>query len=329
MIVERGGKTLVSTEKFVEIRNLIISYPTQRGELRAVDGVDLDIYRGELLGIVGESGSGKTTLGLALLRMNSPGRIVKGSVKVAGQDVLSMDGETLRRFRWEKVAMIFQSAMNALDPVKTVESQIIETMVQHGHTDKEEAKARVRELLTMVKIDPARARSYAHELSGGMRQRIIIALALCLSPSLLIADEPTTALDVIVQASILRTIKELQEKLQLTVVLITHDMSIVGEISDRLAIMYAGKIVEVGATKQVVSEPQHPYTEALIRAVPTIEESSLELKGIPGVPPDPFSPPKGCRFAPRCPYAFDRCRKEEPPLSYDGKDLVACWLRTK
>ena len=225
--------------------------------------------------------------------------------------------------------MVFQAAMNALDPVKTVESQIVETIVQHQDVTKEEARARVRGLLETVSIDPARAKSYPHELSGGMKQRVVIALALCLSPSILIADEPTTALDVIVQAGVVRTLKELQKRLKLTVVLITHDISIMNETSDRLAIMYAGKIVEVGRTSQVISDPQHPYTQALLGAVPTVGSGKSEVKGIPGSPPDLHSLPTGCRFQQRCPYAFDRCRKEEPPLAFGGKDLVACWLRTK
>jgi peptide/nickel transport system ATP-binding protein len=322
------GEIVTTTGAFVQIRDLTVTYPTPMGELRAVDGVNLDVYRGEVLGLVGESGCGKTTLGLAMLRMNSPGRVVKGKVNVDGVDVLSLEGERLRRYRWEKVAMIFQSAMNALDPVKTVESQIVETIVQHGRTNKEKAKARVRELLETVKIDPLRAKSFPHELSGGMKQRIIIALALCLSPELLIADEPTTALDVVVQASILKTIKELQERLKLTIILITHDISIVGEMSDRLAIMYAGKVVEVGRTIDVVYDPQHPYTQALIKAIPTIGYKNAEIKGIPGVPPNLLSPPSGCRFHPRCPFAFDRCKTEEPPLINNGKDHVACWLRS-
>jgi peptide/nickel transport system ATP-binding protein len=313
----------------VQIRDLVVTYPTARGPLKAVDGVNLDIFKGEILGLVGESGCGKTTLGMTLLKMNAPGKVTNGSVSVNEQNILTMRGEALRRYRWKTVAMIFQSAMNALDPVKTIESQIVETMIQHSTITKEQARKNVKQLLEMVNIDPSRAYSYPHELSGGMRQRVIIALAICLSPSILIADEPTTALDVVVQAGVLRTLRELQKKFGLTVILITHDVSIMSEISDRLAIMYAGKIVEVGPTKQVIAEPQHPYTEALLNAIPVIGIGKSVVKGIPGSPPDLLKPPNACRFNARCPYAFERCRQEEPPLIDNGKDLVACWLRTK
>ena len=312
-----------------EFKDLVVTYPTSRGPLKAVDGVSLDLREGEFLGLVGESGCGKSTLALTLLRMSDPGKVTAGTVKVEGVDLLSLDDASLRKFRWEKVAMVFQAAMNALDPVKTVESQIVETIVQHQGVTKEEARGRVKGLLEMVSIDPSRAKSYPHELSGGMRQRVIIALALCLSPSILVADEPTTALDVVVQAGVVRTLKELQRKLGLTVILITHDISIMNETSDRLAIMYAGKLVEVGPTTLVISDPQHPYTEALLEAVPAMGAGDTRVKGIPGTPPDLLSPPEGCRFSQRCPYAFDRCTKEEPPLAFDGKDMVACWLRVK
>ncbi len=315
--------------RIAEIRDLVVTYTTSRGPLKAVDGVTLDLMEGEFLGVVGESGCGKTTMALTLLMMSDPGRVTGGTVKVEGTDILSLADEALRKFRWEKVAMIFQAAMNALDPVKTVESQIVETILQHQDVTKEQARDRVRKLLEAVSIDPARAKSYPHELSGGMRQRAVIALALCLSPSILIADEPTTALDVVVQAEVIRTLKELQRGLGLTVMLITHDISIMNETSDRLAIMYAGKIVEVGPTPQIISAPQHPYTEALLNAVPTMGSGKGDVKGIPGSPPDLVSPPVGCRFSPRCPYAFDRCREEEPPLIFGGKDMVACWLRLK
>ena len=313
----------------VSIRHLVVTYPTQRGDLKAVDGVSLDIFRGETLGIVGESGCGKTTLALTLLQMNAPGKVTNGSISMNEANILAMKGEVLRRHRWEKVAMVFQSAMNALDPVKTIESQIVETIIQHGKMSKEQARSMVKELLELVSIDPSRAKSYPHELSGGMRQRVIIALALCLSPSILIADEPTSALDVVVQAGVLRTLKELQSKFELTVIIITHDVSIMSEMSDRLAIMYAGKIVEVGSTKQIISNPNHPYTEALLNAVPTIGSGKTLVKGIPGSPPDLISPPVGCRFHPRCPYRIEKCKQNEPPLINRGKDFLACWLRTK
>jgi peptide/nickel transport system ATP-binding protein len=308
---------------------LVVTYSTPKGPLKAVDNVNLDVFKGEILGVVGESGSGKTTLALSLLRMNSPGRITNGEVNIDGVNILSLKGESLRRYRWEKVSMVFQSAMNALDPVKTIESQIVETLVQHNKVTKAQARSKVKELLEIVNIDSSRARSYPHELSGGMRQRVIIALALCLSPSILIADEPTTALDVVVQAGVLRTLKGLREQFGLTVILITHDVSIMGEMSDRLAIMYAGKIVEIGPTKEIIANPQHPYTEALLNAIPTIGADSTAVKGIPGTPPNLVSPPTGCRFHPRCPYAMAKCQNEEPPMIKIGNDLAACWLKVK
>ena len=316
-------------EPFLEIKNLIVSYSTPKGELKAVDRVSLTVNKGEILGVVGESGCGKSTLGLTLLKMlPSTGKVINGTIRLGQLDVLALRDEKLRRYRWEKVAMIFQSAMNALDPVKRVESQIAETILQHKNMAREEAQARVRELLQMVNIDPSRAKSYPHELSGGMRQRVVIALALCLDSTILIADEPTTALDVVVQAGVLRTLKNLQRKLGLTVILISHDISIMWEISDRLAVMYAGKVVELGPTKEIIERPQHPYTEALLNAVPVLGNKKKEIRGIPSSPPSLLSPPKGCRFHPRCPYAFDRCKVEEPPFISVGKVKAACWLRT-
>ena len=312
----------------LDIQGLTVSYSTPRGKLKAVVDVDLSVKKGEILGIVGESGSGKSTLALAVLRSLPPtGNVEAGTIRLEDLDVLSLRGEALRRYRWEKAAMVFQSAMNALDPVKTIESQIVETMQHHKRIGTQQAKDRVRSLLSMVNIDPSRAKSFPHELSGGMRQRAIIAMALCLDSALLLADEPTTALDVVVQAAVLRTIKDLQRRLGLTVIIISHDVSIMSSITDRIAIMYAGKLVEVGPTKEVIASPQHPYTEALLNAVPEIGIAKT-MKSIPSSPPSLYSPPTGCRFHPRCPYAFDKCRAEEPKLLRVNQQEVACWLRS-
>ncbi|MDA4112595.1 MAG: ABC transporter ATP-binding protein [Thaumarchaeota archaeon] len=323
-----AAKAQDSQDNLVEIMDLVVEYPNQGTPLRAVDHVSLEVKRGEVLGLVGESGCGKTTLGLTLLRMNAPGRVTGGSVQVDSVDILSLGKEELRRYRWEKTSMVFQSAMNALDPVKTIESQIVETMVQHSNTNKEAARRKVRDLLSIVHIDPTRATSYPHELSGGMKQRVVIAMALCLSPKLLIADEPTTALDVVVQAGILRTIKRLQEEMGLSVIIITHDISIMSEMSNRIAVMYGGKIVEIGPTKDILESPMHPYTQALLRAIPDLGDKAT-IKGIPGAPPNLADPPKGCRFHPRCPHAFERCRNESPELIDAGPTMAACWLVEK
>jgi peptide/nickel transport system ATP-binding protein len=313
---------------YISVKNLVISYPTELGQIKAVDNVSLSVSKGEIVGLIGESGSGKTTLGLSLLNaVSSPGRIVEGEVRIGSTLVTSLTGDDLRRFQWKTVAMVFQSAMNALDPVQTIGSQIIETITQHTRMRKEEAWNRALELLRMVRLEPNLASAYPHELSGGMRQRVIIALSLCLNPEVIIADEPTTGLDVVVQAGVLRMLKDLRDKLGLTLILISHDVSIMGAMCDRVAVMYAGKIVEVGRTSNIVAEPSHPYAEALLDTVVEVGKSSQATERIPGMPPNMLSPPKGCRFHPRCAYAFDKCRQQEPMLiSYHNRE-VACWLR--
>ena len=322
--LEEGDGAVVSSEYIVQIRGLVVGYPDRQGMGRAVDDVDLLVRRGEVLGLVGESGCGKTTLGLTLLKQNKPGKVLAGDVEVDSVKVLSLEGEDLRRYRWETTSMIFQSAMNALNPVKTIEAQIVQTMVQHSRIGKKQAREKVASLLRMVDIDPSRASSYPHQLSGGMKQRVVIAMSLCLEPKLVIADEPSTALDVVVQASILRTIKRLKARLGLTVILITHDISILHGMADRIAVMYAGKVVEIGPTAEILTHPRHPYTQALLKAVPTIGMRE-EIRGIPGALPSLFGRPSGCRFHPRCPYAFAKCAEKEPLVENDERD-AACWL---
>ena len=315
------------TPNIVEIDDLCVSFPTEKGDLKAVDHLSLSINQGELLGLVGESGCGKSTLGFSLLKaVPPPGKVTCGKIVVDSVDLDTLKGESLRRFRWKNVAMVFQSAMNALDPVKTVEVQMLETIMQHEKITKEDAEKRITRLLGLVRIDKERKKAFPHELSGGMRQRIVIAMALCLEPKVLIADEPTTALDVVVQAGVLRTIKELQKELGITIILISHDASIMWEVSDRLAVMYAAKLVEVGNTIEVVGNPRHPYTEALLKAVPVLGVDQQVIKGIPGSPPSLIAPPQGCRFNPRCPYVFDKCRIDEPHLTRNN-GYAACWLR--
>lgn len=311
----------------LELRSLTVIYPTPKGDLTAVDDVDLTVQRGEILGIVGESGCGKSTLAMSLIRMLPKNARVSGKIELDSIDVTSLRSDDLRRYRWEKVAMVFQSAMNALDPVKTVESQLMETIKQHYKTTKPEAREKVRSLLDLVRIDPSRAKSYPHQLSGGMRQRVVIALALCLDPQLLIADEPTTALDVVVQSDVLRTLKELQERLGLTVIIISHDISIMAGMTNRMAVMYGGRIMEIGPTAAVIENPQHPYTEALLNAVPEVGTVQQRIVGIPGSPPDLSQKIIGCRFRARCKYAFEKCNISEPSLLPAGRSLASCWLR--
>jgi len=319
---------LESKSVFLNVKSLTIAYRTTRGELRAVDGIDLSVCKGEILGIVGESGCGKSTLAFSLIRMlPKNARILSGEISLDSVNVILLKKEALRRYRWEKVAMVFQSAMNALDPVKTIESQLVETIRQHQDVSKIEAEKRALDLLDLVNIDLSRAKSYPHQLSGGMRQRVVIALALCLNPEILIADEPTTALDVVVQAGVLRTLKDLQQRLGLTVIIISHDISIMAGMTDRMAVMYAGKIVEIGSTSSVIENPQHPYTEALLNAVPTVGVTGQKISGIPGYPPDLSQKIIGCRFSPRCRYAFQKCDIQEPPLMHVKERLASCWLR--
>ncbi len=321
-----------SSEYLLQVRNLKIYYYTYEGVVKAVDGVSFNIERGEALGIAGESGCGKSTLAYGLLRIVPiPGRIVGGKVIFDGTDILQLpESEFKRRYRWKRISMVFQGAMNSLDPVKNIGKQIADVILTHEENiSKPEAYRRATELLKLVGIDPARAKSYPHELSGGMKQRVVIAMALALNPDLLIADEPTTALDVVVQAQIINLLKDLKEKLRMSLILITHDLSIIAEIADKVAIMYAGKIVELGKMEDIYEDPKHPYTSKLLRSIPRLR-GKASLEWIPGQPPDLKNPPPGCRFHPRCPYVMDRCRREEPPVINLSRDhSVSCWLHAK
>jgi oligopeptide/dipeptide ABC transporter ATP-binding protein len=252
---------------------------------------------------------------------------VSGRIRVGSTIVSSLSGDALRKYRWKEAAMVFQSAMNALDPVQTIGSQIIETIRQHSNETKDAALARALLLLEAVKLDVSCASAYPHELSGGMRQRVIIALSLCLNPSLLIADEPTTGLDVVVQSSILRMLKDIVDRLGLTLILISHDLSIMGAMCDKVAVMYAGKLVEIGDAARVTRDPQHPYTEALLQSIIEVGKSASTAEGIRGAAPNMLHVPAGCRFHPRCRYAFDQCVRSEPRLALRDTTQVACWLR--
>ena len=316
----------------LEVENLKVYYYASKGVVKAVDNVTFDIERGESLGLAGESGCGKSTLGFSLLRLvPPPGRIVGGRILFDGSNILEVDEETFRKeYRWKKISMVFQGAMNALNPVRRIGDQIVEAILAHDeNVDAEEAYRRAGDLLELVGIDRIRIRSYPHELSGGMKQRVVIAMALALNPELLIADEPTTALDVVVQAQIMNLLKELKNKLKMSLILITHDLAIIAEVADKVAIMYAGKIVERGTSEQIFLNPKHPYTAGLVASIPKLRGDKT-LYWIPGQPPDLTNPPPGCRFYPRCAKRMDICSREEPPMvEVEPEHYVACWLYAK
>ncbi|RLF77558.1 ABC transporter ATP-binding protein [Thermococci archaeon] len=317
------------TKNILEVKNLKMYYFASRGVVKAVDDLTFNIKKGEVLGLAGESGCGKSSLGFTLMGMPTPpGKIVGGSIKMEGRELVGLPEDVLRKeIRWQKIAMIFQGAMNALNPVYTVGYQMIEPLLYHMGMEREEALDKAQKYLELVGLAPDIVYRYPHELSGGMKQRVIIAMALLLEPELVIADEPTTALDVVVQAQIINLMKKLKKELGLSMIFITHDLSILAEISDRIAIMYAGKIVELGDSKKVYYEPAHPYTQKLLAAIPRLHEDVERLEFIPGQPPNLITPPTGCRFHPRCPYAMEVCREQIPELKEVDKDhYAACWL---
>ncbi len=292
----------------LEVRQLSVAYATDAGPVMAVDRVDLDLRRGEFLGIVGESGCGKSTLlfGIAQL-LSPPARIVGGSVRFLGKEIAGLSDKQLRHIRWRDYSVVMQSAMNALNPVKSVAAQMRDVCKAHSDMSREEITERSRDVLRLVSIDPVHLDSYPHQLSGGMRQRAMIAMALLFTPDLVIMDEPTSALDVVAQRSLMVQIKELQEKLGFAVIFVTHDMSLISNFSDRLAVMYAGQVAELGSTRQLFNRPLHPYTKGLLEAFPSVRGPKRHLLGIPGQPPDLAKPPPGCRFAPRCTQVMARC----------------------
>src|SRR3954454_1858078 len=303
--------------KILEVRGLSVAYASDAGPVVAVDNVDLDLGRGEFLGIVGESGCGKSTLLYAIARLlGAPlaGEITGGQILFKGRDMVTLGERELRHIRWREYSVVMQSAMNALNPVLTVEAQMRDALDAHSKMSKREMHARAEEVLRLVSIDPVHLRSYPHQLSGGMRQRAMIAMALLFTPDLIIMDEPTSALDVVAQRSLMVQIKELQEQLGFAVIFVTHDMSLVRHFSDRVLVMYAAQVSELGRTRQVFEKPRHPYTRALLDAYPSIHGPKVALRGIPGAPPNLASPPAGCRFSPRCPNAMPRCHVAVPSL---------------
>jgi peptide/nickel transport system ATP-binding protein len=309
-VVEETSVPRTSEATLLELRGLRVDYGGER-PARAVDGVDLAIHQGEVVGLAGESGCGKTTIANAVMQiLRPPGRIVGGSILFRGEDLVGKSAEELRRFRWRNVSMVFQSAMNALNPVMRVGDQFVDAMRAHERIDQRRALVRAGELLELVGIDRRRVRAYPHELSGGMRQRVIIAMALSLNPELVVMDEPTTALDVVVQREILQQVEALKRDFGFAVLFITHDVSLLLEFADRIAIMYAGEIVELAEAARLGASPQHPYTQGLLQSFPPLSGPLTRLSGIPGSPPDLRDLPRGCRFHPRCPH----CVPEESAL---------------
>jgi peptide/nickel transport system ATP-binding protein len=303
-----------------------------RGIVKAVDNVSFSLEKETVLGIAGESGSGKSTLAWSIMGLPPPpGRIIGGRIFIDGIDVLSLKEEERRRkILWQKVSMVFQGAINAFNPVYTIGYQIAEPLMLHRGYSKKEALQKAAELVKSVGLNPDVIHRYPHELSGGMKQRAVIAMALALDPPLLIADEPTTALDVVVQAQILNLLKKLKFERKLSVILITHDLSVIAELADYVAVMYAGRIVEYGPIEEVYNNPRHPYTQLLLSSIPRLRGTIDKLRFIPGEPPDLINPPKGCKFHPRCPYVFDECRVSEPDLITVGENhLARCWLVSK
>ncbi|MBN1872843.1 MAG: ABC transporter ATP-binding protein [Anaerolineae bacterium] len=321
----------------LSVHDLTMHYKIRKGDVSAVDNVSFDLAKGQSLGLVGESGCGKTSIAFSLMRLlPENARIKDGYILIDGRDVVAMSYEELLRVRWNKIAMVFQAAMNALNPVYTVGEQIIEAMELHQENlPLTEARERIAHLFELVGLEPALMDRYPHEFSGGMRQRAVIAMALSCNPDIIIADEPTTALDVIVQDRILKRIRELQKDLNMAMVYISHDIAVIAEVSDRIGVMYAGRMAELADSVDIFERPMHPYTYALMGAFPSIKGKRRELKTLPGEPPDLLDPPTGCRFHPRCLYATAECREGRPPFINvngvgNGDDLsrghyVACW----
>jgi peptide/nickel transport system ATP-binding protein len=317
------------TKALLEVDRLIMHYKIKAGEVSAVEDVSFTVHEGEAVGLVGESGCGKTSIALSLLRLlPSNAEFISGEIRLNGEDLLWLSPEEMRQRRWKEIAMVFQGAMNSWNPVYRVGDQIRETLDTHyrGVMDYDEQRAHMEKLFTAVGLPPTMLDRYPHEFSGGMRQRAVIAMALACSPQLIIADEPTTALDVIVQDQILKELKRIQAELGMSIIYISHDIAVIAEVTDSLGVMYAGKLVEYGKTAEIFARPKHPYAYLLLRSTPSITGPRRQLAPLQGEPPDLFRPPPACRFHPRCPFATEICSREEPPLEdIGGGHKVACW----
>lgn len=313
----------------LSVRDLVVEFPTRRGTLTAVDSISFEVAAGEVLGVVGESGAGKSLTGAAIIGLlEPPGRIGGGQIHLAGERIDTLTSDQMRRIRGRRIGMVFQDPLTSLNPLYRVGEQIIETIQTHRNMGDASARARAIELLVEVGIQGAETRidSYPHEFSGGMRQRVVLALALAAEPELIIADEPTTALDVSIQAQIIALLKRLCRERGTAVILVTHDMGVIAETADRVAVMYAGRIAEIGPVYDVIQNPSHPYTRGLMGSIPTLEDTAERLHQIPGSMPRLTNIPTGCAFNPRCLHAFDRCTRERPELMTSNAGKAACWL---
>lgn len=324
------SRTTAKPQYLLKVKGLKTYFYTEDGVVKAVDGVDFTLRPGEVLGIVGESGCGKSVTSMSLLRLiSAPGEIVDGEIQFGEDDLLELSEEEMRHIRGNRISMIFQQPTTALNPVFTVGDQIMEALRVHEGLSTTEAEKRCEQLLSLVGISEPRRRmaSYPHQLSGGMCQRVMIAMGLACNPELLIADEPTTALDVTIQAQILDLMRDLREKINTAIILITHDLGVVAEMVDNVMVMYAGKVVEYAPVKELFAAPKHPYTQGLLASIPVLGAVKDELDTIQGTVPSLLNLPPGCRFAGRCPYKMERCDQEEPPLiKMEGNRLVRCWL---
>ena len=316
------------TKPLLSVENLTMHYTTRGGEVAAVDDVSFSLHEGEALGLVGESGCGKTSVAMSILRLlPDNARILGGQIWLGDLELLSLPEPEMQKVRWGRISMIFQAAMNSLNPVYRVGDQIIEALELHwGDISRQQARERVAELYQLVGLDPALMDRYPHEYSGGMRQRAVIAMALACNPDVIIADEPTTALDVIVQDRILKRLTEIQKKIGMAMIYISHDIAVIAEVSHRVGVMYAGKLVELADTITIFERPLHPYTAGLMAAIPSIHGEKRDLATLGGEPPNLLHPPSGCRFHPRCPRATDICVEQEPPFQdYKNGHYAACW----
>jgi peptide/nickel transport system ATP-binding protein len=318
----------MAEQPLLSVRELTMEYKTKKGWVSAIDHVSFDLAKGLSMGLVGESGCGKTSIAMTLLRLLPDNAQIKGGqILLDGKDLIPLAEEQIQAVRWKRIAMVFQAAMNALDPVYRVGDQIIESIVRHEpNIQPQVARERVGKLFQLVGIDPKLMDRYPHEFSGGMRQRAVIAMSLSCNPDLIIADEPTTALDVIVQDQVLRELRKIQKQLNMSMIYISHDIAVIAEVAEVLAVMYAGRMAELSTSHDIFKRPLHPYTVALMGAFPSIRGPKHKLEALPGEPPDLLYPPKGCRFHPRCPRALAQCKKEQPPFEdAGGGHMVACW----